>query len=102
MFNYDNLDKLPEGAFDGIVFDELTRLKNPSGKRFKALAKVIEGIGAHGLIPADYQLADLRGRRRVYSSGLVLFTLASLGCGAGAGPRRRAGRPRGGCPRGGR
>jgi len=26
----------------------------------QALAKVIEGIGAHGLIPADYQLADLR------------------------------------------
>ncbi len=26
----------------------------------QVLAKVIEGIGAHGLIPADYQLADLR------------------------------------------
>ena len=26
----------------------------------QALAKVIEGIGAHGLIPADYQLAELR------------------------------------------
>ncbi len=26
----------------------------------QALAKVIEGIGAHGLIPADYQLANLR------------------------------------------
>lgn len=26
----------------------------------QALAKVIEGIGAHGLIPADYQLTDLR------------------------------------------
>ena len=26
----------------------------------QALVKVIEGIGAHGLIPADYQLAELR------------------------------------------
>ncbi|MEY4238702.1 MAG: hypothetical protein RL339_1303 [Pseudomonadota bacterium] len=26
----------------------------------QALAKVIEGIGVHGLIPADYQLTDLR------------------------------------------
>ena len=26
----------------------------------QALAKVIDGIGAHGLIPADYQLTDLR------------------------------------------
>ncbi|MBI5170783.1 MAG: MFS transporter, partial [Candidatus Eisenbacteria bacterium] len=35
-----------------------------------------------GLLLTAGRLADLRGRRRVYSSGLVLFTLASLGCGA--------------------
>ena len=36
--NYDNIQSLPDlSSFDGIVFDELTRLKNPSGKRFKAL-----------------------------------------------------------------
>ena len=42
--NYDNLQWLSEQAldFDAVVFDELTRLKNPSGKRFKALATVIE------------------------------------------------------------
>jgi len=42
--NYDNLQWLCEQPlnFDAIVFDELTKLKNPSGKRFKALAKVIE------------------------------------------------------------
>jgi superfamily II DNA or RNA helicase len=42
--NYDNLQWLAEQEldFDGIVFDELTRLKNPSGARFKALLKVIE------------------------------------------------------------
>ena len=35
VINYDNLDKLDSlSGFDGIVFDELTRLKNPSGKRF--------------------------------------------------------------------
>ena len=46
--NYDNLlwlcrerPDLLQG-FDGIVFDELTRLKNPSGSRFKALFKVID------------------------------------------------------------
>ena len=35
---YDNLQWLAEQPlrFDGVVFDELTRLKNPSGKRFKA------------------------------------------------------------------
>lgn len=43
--NYDNLQWLAEqnlSSFDAIVFDELTRLKNPSGARFKALLKVIE------------------------------------------------------------
>jgi SNF2 family DNA or RNA helicase len=42
--NYDNLQWLAEqdlSTFDGVVFDELTRLKNPSGARFKALAKVL-------------------------------------------------------------
>jgi SNF2 family DNA or RNA helicase len=35
--NYDNIATLPTASFDAIVFDELTRLKNPSGARFKAL-----------------------------------------------------------------
>jgi SNF2 family DNA or RNA helicase len=43
--NYDNIGWLAEqdlSSFDGIVFDELTKLKNPSGARFKALHKVID------------------------------------------------------------
>ena len=41
VVNYDVLAVVGDdfGKFDGIVFDELTRLKNPSGKRFKALHK---------------------------------------------------------------
>lgn len=42
--NYDNIGWLAEqdlSSFDGIVFDELTKLKNPSGARFKALHKII-------------------------------------------------------------
>jgi SNF2 family DNA or RNA helicase len=35
--NYDNIATLPTASFDAIVFDELTRLKNPSGARFKTL-----------------------------------------------------------------
>lgn len=45
VVNYDNLQWLAEqnlSLFDGIVFDELTKLKNPSGARFKALHKVID------------------------------------------------------------
>jgi len=41
--NYDNLQSLPAKlAFDGLIADELTRLKNPSGKRFKALMDQID------------------------------------------------------------
>ena len=42
--NYDNLQWLAGQKlnFDGVVFDELTKLKNPSGTRFKAFFKIIE------------------------------------------------------------
>lgn len=44
--NYENLIWLAEHdlSFDIVVFDELTRMKNPSGARFKALSKVIDRI----------------------------------------------------------
>lgn len=45
VINYENLETVQSlDSFDGIVFDELTRLKNPSGKRFKALEKLIANI----------------------------------------------------------
>ena len=45
VINYDNIQSLPKLTdFDGLVCDELTRLKNPSGKRFKALLKLIDGF----------------------------------------------------------
>ena len=45
VINYDNIGWLAEqdlSTFDAIVFDELTKLKNPSGTRFKALHKIID------------------------------------------------------------
>lgn len=44
VINYDNIQWLTEQYldFDGVVFDELTKLKNPSGTRFKALLKVLD------------------------------------------------------------
>ena len=46
VINYDVLDAVGDDfkQFDGIVFDELTRLKNPSGKRFKALRKHLDSF----------------------------------------------------------
>lgn len=45
--NYDNLQWLAEQnlpQFDVVVFDELTRMKNPSGKRFRAFEKTVKNI----------------------------------------------------------
>ena len=43
--NYDNIQTLPDlSGFDMIVYDELTKLKNSSGKRFKHLKKLIKHI----------------------------------------------------------
>ena len=50
VINYDALQWLAEELpdigqhFNGVVFDELTRLKNASGKRFKALHKIIDQV----------------------------------------------------------
>lgn len=46
VINYDNLQWLAKQRldFDGVVLDELTRLKDPSGKRFKAFLKAIERV----------------------------------------------------------
>jgi len=58
IFSYDNLQwladvitakgtresTLRDAGFVGVVFDELTRLKNPSGKRFKALETILNGV----------------------------------------------------------
>ena len=74
--NYDNLQWLAEQTlnFDGIVFDELTRLKNPSGKRFKALAKVIEPmqirIGLTGSFTSN-GLEDVFGQCKIVDQKLL-------------------------------
>jgi SNF2 family DNA or RNA helicase len=58
IINYDNLQwlancitkngkekrTLADYGFCGVVFDELTRLKNPSGVRFKAFLPLLEGV----------------------------------------------------------
>lgn len=74
--NYDNLQWLAEQEldFDGIVFDELTRLKNPSGARFKALAKVIEPmkvrIGLTGSFTSN-GLEDVYGQCAIVDKTLL-------------------------------
>ena len=74
VFNYDNLDKMPEGDFDGIVFDELTRLKNPSGLRFKALVKVLDRFKIRWGLTGSFTsngLEDVFGQCKVIDEKLL-------------------------------
>ena len=73
---YDNLQWLSEQTlrFDGIVFDELTRLKNPSGKRFKALFKVIDAMRIRWGLTGSFTsngLEDVFGQCKVIDQTLL-------------------------------
>lgn len=78
--NYDNLlwlcrerPDLLQG-FDGIVFDELTRLKNPSGSRFKALFKVIDLFKIRWGLTGSFTsngLEDVFGQCKVVDQSLL-------------------------------
>jgi len=75
VINYDNLDKLTSLAgFDGIVFDELTRLKNPSGKRFKALEKLMSTMAIRWGLTGSFTsngLEDVFGQCKIINQGLL-------------------------------
>ena len=75
VINYDNLDKLDSlSGFGGIVFDELTRLKNPSGKRFKALEKLLSGITVRWGLTGSFTsngLEDVFGQCKIVDQALL-------------------------------
>jgi SNF2 family DNA or RNA helicase len=75
VINYDNLDKLDSlSGFGGIVFDELTRLKNPSGKRFKALEKLLSGITVRWGLTGSFTsngLEDVFGQCKIIDQTLL-------------------------------
>ena len=73
--NYDNLQSVPSlDGFDGIVFDELTRLKNPSGKRFKALLAKIDQCQVRWGLTGSFTsngLEDVFGQCKVIDQTLL-------------------------------
>ena len=78
--NYDNIQWLaeqvatqPRLAFDGVVFDELTKLKNPSGARFKALHKVLDCPIRWGLTGSftSNGLEDVFGQCKIIDQSLL-------------------------------
>ena len=73
--NYDNIQSLPDlSGFDGVVFDELTRLKNPSGKRFKALLAHLDKIPFRWGLTGSFTsngLEDVFGQCKVIDQSLL-------------------------------
>ena len=69
-----NYENLPTGAFDAVVFDELTRLKNPSGKRFKELLKFLAPINIRWGLTGSFTsngLEDVFGQCKVIDEKLL-------------------------------
>jgi len=72
--NYDNIPSIDPKGFTGVVFDELTRLKNPSGKRFKHLLKILDQFkirwGCTGSFTSN-GLEDVFGQCKVVDQTLL-------------------------------
>ena len=84
VLNYDGIqwlaDQVPVGkcltdiGFNVVVFDELTRLKNPSGKRFKALEKLIKDVPIRWGLTGSFTsngLEDVYGQCRIVDQALL-------------------------------
>jgi len=73
--NYDTIQSLPPlENISGIVFDELTRLKNPSGQRFKALDKLIADIPIRWGLTGSFTsngLEDVFGQCKIVDQSLL-------------------------------
>nr|CAB4242127.1 HELICc domain containing protein [uncultured Caudovirales phage] len=73
--NYDNIQSIADlSGFDGVVFDELTRLKNPSGKRFKALLAHLDKIPFRWGLTGSFTsngLEDVFGQCKVIDQTLL-------------------------------
>lgn len=72
--NYDNIPSIDPTGFDGVVFDELTRLKNPSGKRFKYLLKILDKFHIRWGLTGSFTsngLEDVFGQCKVVDQKLL-------------------------------
>ena len=82
VINYDNLQWLADVcgvtddglAVDGLVFDELTKLKNPSGARFKAFDKIIKSVPIRWGLTGSFTsngLEDVFGQCKIIDQTLL-------------------------------
>jgi SNF2 family DNA or RNA helicase len=69
-----NYENLPTGGFDAVVFDELTRLKNPSGQRFRLLEKFLKQVNIRWGLTGSFTsngLEDVFGQCKIIDAALL-------------------------------
>lgn len=74
VMNYDVLQNTDIQGFDGIVFDELTRLKDPGGKRFKSLEKRLGQVNVRWGLTGSFTsngLEDVFGQCKIVDTRLL-------------------------------
>ena len=85
VINYDNLQWLSDSllsngktlgmfGFKGVVLDELTKMKNPSGKRFKAFEKIIADVPIRWGLTGSFTsngLEDVFGQCKIVDEKLL-------------------------------
>lgn len=77
VVNYDNIPWLANQklhSYDAIVFDELTKLKNPGGARFKALHKIIDRFAVRWGLTGSFTsngLEDVFGQCKIVDEKLL-------------------------------
>jgi SNF2 family DNA or RNA helicase len=85
VINYDNLQWLSDSllsngktlgmfGFKGVVLDELTKMKNPSGKRFKAFEKIIIDVPIRWGLTGSFTsngLEDVFGQCKIVDEKLL-------------------------------
>ena len=72
--NYDNIQTIASLDFDCIIFDELTRLKNPGGARFKALENLIKNVPIRWGLTGSFTsngLEDVFGQCKIVDQTLL-------------------------------
>lgn len=74
--NYENIPWLvtKDTKFDGVVFDELTKLKSTSGMRFKLLYKYIKNVNVRWGLTGSFTsngLEDVYGQCKIVSDSIL-------------------------------
>lgn len=73
--NFEGVDKIPAGAFDGLVVDEVDKLKDPRSARFKYFRHYLQQFSVRLTMtgtPSPNELKEIWGQALVADNGTAL------------------------------